>query len=482
MPPERLMHLVRDHRVFVILLAGGGVMRGMVQSAYQPALLVIRDSAGYLQTAAHLVPSKDRPAGYPLFLRLLPIEGDLWVAPLVQHLLGVATAVILYVLLRRLGVRNWVAAAATAPLLYDALLLNLEHHVLTEALFVFLTVLGIAAVLWRPTPSVASAGMAGLLCAAGVLTRAGGLLIIVPLAAAVLFLRGGVRPIAAMAAAFLLPLVLYANWFHSYHGTYGAVASGRYLYGRTATIVDCARITLPAPERQLCPAEPLAARRPRDFYIWSRESPLRAVTLPPGISHTELVSSFSREVIREQPVDFLRAVAVDFFRGFAPVRGSLPLEPSIDKWRFTRDYPTRSYAFDPVQAQEHSAAREDAMRAYGSIGGSADSRLTGILVAYQRVAATPGLLLLAALGAGALTAAGVGRARASGLRVAAMLFCGVSACYLAPAAVQGFSWRYVAVPIVLLPCAAAVAFTALTRRPDPVAVDEPRADAKPSRG
>lgn len=452
---DRLVALVDKHRVFAGFLLVGAVLRAVTQLAYRPALLVIRDSFAYLETAAKLTPHPVRPSGYPAFLRLLPLEGHLAVAPFVQHLLGLATAVILYALLVRLGVRRWLAGVATAPLLLDPLLLNLEHHVLTEALFLFLTVACLALVLWRRQPTMGLAGAAGLLCGLAVLTRSGGLLIIVPVLLAVLLLRGGIKSAAALIALFLIPLVGYAIWFNSYYGTYGLTTTkGRFLYGRAAVLVDCGAIEMPPRERQLCPAEPLGRRRPHEYYMWGGKnsgSPHYSAVAPPGMTVDELEASFAKRVFRAQPVDFLKAVAFDYVRGFAPVRSSLPGEPRIDKWLFHDEYPGK---FRP--------RAEMWIRAYGGTGADVDPQLARFLVVYQRIVATPGPALALALVAAVLAGLGVGRAGDSGVRVAALLFAAVPAVYLLPAAVQGFSWRYMVVPIALLPCAGVLAFTAFT--------------------
>ncbi len=78
-------------------------MRLVTQFAYRLALLVLRDSLSYLRLARDLEPHAVRPVLYPAFLRLLPIENDLAVAAAVQHMMGLGIAVLLYVLLLRLG-------------------------------------------------------------------------------------------------------------------------------------------------------------------------------------------------------------------------------------------------------------------------------------------------------------------------------------------------------------------------------------------
>ena len=51
---------------------------------------------------------------YPVFLRILPLEGGLTIVSALQHVFGLAIAVLLYAVLLRLGVRAWLAALGAA--------------------------------------------------------------------------------------------------------------------------------------------------------------------------------------------------------------------------------------------------------------------------------------------------------------------------------------------------------------------------------
>ena len=85
------------------------------------------------------------------------------------------------------------------------------------------------------------------------------------------------------------------------------------------------------------------------------------------------------------------------------------------------------------------------------------------LRSYQRIAFTPGPVLAAGLFLGLAAAAGIGRARQSTLRPAALLFASLGlALYLGPALTQQLMPRYTLPALVLLAPALAVAVTALT--------------------
>jgi hypothetical protein len=117
----------------------------------------------------------------------------------------------LYVLLLRLGLRPWLAALATAPLLLDAFQLLIEQFLMTETLFDLLIVGACALLLWtRPIP-LSFVMIAGLVLALAALTRVVAVLVIVP--AAVTVVMAGARPsrwtaVAALIAAFAVASLL----------------------------------------------------------------------------------------------------------------------------------------------------------------------------------------------------------------------------------------------------------------------------------
>src|ERR1035438_5909389 len=107
----------------------GLVMRVLAQIAYRPALLYI-DSIKYLYIALGA-----DPVGYRVLLKPLLTVGNLDLVAAVQHLLGLAMAVALYLLMRRRGVSRWLAALATAPILLDAYQLQIEQTIMPDTLF-----------------------------------------------------------------------------------------------------------------------------------------------------------------------------------------------------------------------------------------------------------------------------------------------------------------------------------------------------------
>src|SRR5947209_15266498 len=98
--------MLRRHWPFALVLAAGALLRIATEVAYHPALFY-SDSWGYLSMAhgGSLVSFAPlRPSGYPLILKVLHA---LPVITTVQHVAGLATALLVYVTCRMLGVRRW---------------------------------------------------------------------------------------------------------------------------------------------------------------------------------------------------------------------------------------------------------------------------------------------------------------------------------------------------------------------------------------
>ena len=128
---------MRRHWLITALLLAGLVLRGLSTAAYQPALLYI-DSLKYLFGAW---PGND-PLGYNVILKVLLVGGDLNTVTVIQHLVGLAMAVVLYLLLLRRGTPRWLAALAAAPVLLDAYQVQIEQTIMPDVWFEALIVAG----------------------------------------------------------------------------------------------------------------------------------------------------------------------------------------------------------------------------------------------------------------------------------------------------------------------------------------------------
>ena len=458
----------------------GAVLRIATSVAYRPAMAFLQDSFDYLHDARQLQPGVVRPLGYPLFLRALSPAGQLQVVPIVQHLLGIGAGVALYLLLRHLGVRAWLAGLGAAPVLLDGYQVYLEHFVMAEALFTALVVAAVVLLLWSDRPGPASCAAAGAILAGAALTRSVGLLL---LPAALAFLaarRVGPRRLAAAAGTALAVLGAYATWFHASHGSAGLQAySGYFLAGRVQPFADCGRVRPPPDEQPLCDARPVAERPSADWYVWNPDAPLRQLDGARVADRNAVAGRFARRVIREQPGDYLSVVASDAFRYLSPARRTDHPDFPVAAWQFRTDFSPDPWR--PVEPPPDpyvggwtspgpSVSNGVTVSAYGFDLEQARPTLLGstaaALAAYQRFGYTAGPVLLAGVllgllaGAGRLTDPRQRRLRHAG----GLLAVGGIAMLLGAAATSVFDFRYLLPVLVLLPPAGAIGLTLLLER------------------
>jgi hypothetical protein len=454
----RLWALAAGHPVFTTLLLAGIALRIVTFFAYRPALIYY-DSTRYIERMRDFGPGEVRPAGYAAFLNALPVDWELAVVPAVQHMLGLAIALILYALLTRLGVPRLWSALATAPVLLDGYQLNIEQYILSETLFELLVVAACAVLLWQRRPGPAAAGFAGLLIAAALLTRVSAIGVIAVALLALVFLRANWTRLAALAAAFIVPVAAYAVWYESEYGYYALSGyGGQFLYGRVAPFADCEGLDVPEQQRVLCPTEPPSERPTIGEYMWANDiSPLYDLELGPDDRRPEIGGAFARRIILHQPLDYAEVVAEDVLHGFSPTKSRREGDLPVSRWQFQEYFPV----FREPDTSE-------ILNRDGYERGIADETLAPFLRIYQRYVFTTGPLLAIALLLGLLAALGLRRARESGLRTAAFVFTLTAlAVYVPSVAVSEFSWRYQLPLLVLLPPAGALGLAALTGRAAP---------------
>jgi hypothetical protein len=253
-PLAGLFALARRHRLATVALAAGVILRGIVMAGFAPAALFKLDTYDYLWDAAHLQPNPVNPSGYAVFLWVLkPFHSLVLIAGL-QHVMGLAIAVMIYAILRSWGAGPWLATAAAAPVLFDPAQLLLEQYVMADILAMFLMVTGFAVLLTRRFPSAARAATGSLLLGLSAVVRPATLVIIGLVACYLLVRRTGWRTAAAALAAGLLPIAGYVAWFASVSGNVGLTSSdGLFLWSRTMSFANCAVIKPPTDLRDLCP-------------------------------------------------------------------------------------------------------------------------------------------------------------------------------------------------------------------------------------
>jgi hypothetical protein len=438
----------------VALVTLGVALRVVVMLAYRPALL-FPDSFRYLDEAHHFYLSESRPTGYGLALwPVAHLTGSLPVITAGQHLIGLGLAVACYAFLLRRGLPRWGAALAVVPLLLDPLQLVLEHYVLSDVVFEALLVLACLLLLWHHRPGTRAVVVAGFAVGFAGLVRGAGSFLLVVFVIALLCLRPSWRQVAGFVTAAIVPLGAYAFAYHQAHGQFALVGTGpRFLYARLAPNVSCQSDRLPAYERMLCPTQPVGERPNTDYFMWGGgEGPAYHVPPSHGMTRSQVIKDFDKRVVRAEPLTYARLVLGDAAAGFAPTRTyGVPGYPSY-YWLFA----DHNWSLDlfPWFAQQHHER-------YPLSAAPGPARF---LTSYRHVLWTPGPLLAVLLLVGAAAAAGLGRARRSGQRVAVGL---LVACCVVPlltgAAFSGFSWRYQLPQIPLLPVAGALGLAALVR-------------------
>jgi len=460
--------LLRRHLLFSLALGLAVVPRVIVMLGFQPAILFKLDTYDYLWDAAHLIPNVANPGGYSLFLVLLKPFHSLMLIAGLQHLLGLMVAVLVYAVLRRFGVSDWLATLAAAPVLFSPSEFLLEQLIMADFLALLLLIAALAVLLLRQEPSVWRTVTAGLLMGASAVVRPTALPLIALMALYLLVRRAGWRRVCAVLASGALPVVLYMAWFASANGNFNITnSSGLFLWSRTMTFANCGIIKPPANLQALCPNRqrgipnrPPGQRQQPKLYLWNHDAwqwqNPQAPGLVPDIAAFTSVNNaramqFAERAIEAQPLAYAAVVARDALHPFT--KSNLFVFPgqSGNTGRLGPD--NRRYALAALKAYTGST---------GSVGpylgphfGEQFVNPYGHLIrGYQKVIDLPGpvfgLILLVGLG-------GIFVPRRRLAASALLLACAV-VTILFPIAEHEYNYRYV-IPAVPLACmAAALAF------------------------
>jgi hypothetical protein len=480
--PARTALLLRRHWLVSVFLAAGLVLRVLAKVAYSPALIYV-DTLKYLYG---VYPGSD-PLGYRALLKVVLSFGGLPLVAVLQSLLGLAVAVVLYVVLLRRGTARWLAAVAVAPVLLDAYQLQMEQTIMPDVWFDALIVAGLAVLLWRPVVSVRLAVAAGLILGSSATFKAAGEVLVLP---AVLFLlasgggwRRAVGHAAALAGAFALPILAYCTFSYVHTGHFWLAAQQK-TSGRLAAAADCATLKLPADVRPLCPSPAEQAQGP-DWLEHSSASPLHSAPIPRGASRARLIGELGSAIEHQQPLRVVVGIAQDSLRLFSVTRTPTPWISPISRWQFQTSYP--AYPNWVTLGRGNVIIVGLQRKAFGmfrfhplspAYGGPArvDRPIATFLHAYQLDGGfTPGPLLavctLAGLAVSVLTLirrTGLARGtRSRQLGLGCLLFTATAVVILLVPDVLEFSWRYQLPALITLPPAGALAISAiLARRQD----------------
>jgi Dolichyl-phosphate-mannose-protein mannosyltransferase len=477
---------------FIVALAAGAALRLVAMIGYPGALWFAGDSYVYLGAALRLQPNLSKTTGYSVFLHALEPFHSLTLVAGLQHLMGLAVAMMIYLLLRRNGVSQWWATAATLPVLLDGFVIEDEHMVMAEALFTFLVFASMLLILWHSANSWRVrwpvALLAGLLAGCAVDVRSEGLpvLLMFPV---VLLVRGLRRDgawrwrnwrawldwrawlaAAVMAVGCAAPVAAYAGWFHSWWGSYTlSRAEGFYLWGRVSSFAECSVINPPVSEQAICPSGTPSSRTPPGDYIWhAPEVHHMANGGPVTAANDAKLRDFAIRAVKAQPFGYLRAVLGGLALSVEWPRHPYPDVGTVYFYSFHRTpYPIPQHHSWVKGGTAYSDAQE-----YGhAIPSRVVRPVATLMVVYQRVFYTYGPLfgLIMLTGLGGVLRLRFRRGRLPRLswspRTGSMLPWATAVVLLVfPIAVADFDYRYL-LPVLPFACLAAGLAFAPARAP-----------------
>ncbi|MEZ0073334.1 hypothetical protein [Planotetraspora sp. GP83] len=464
---RRLLVLLRRHRIFVIALGLAASLRIVTMLGFGPAMW-FNDSYDYVSVALRPRPHPIRPDGYGFWLLMLRPLHSFAVVVFTQHLMGLATGLLIYALLtQKFGVPKWGATLAAVPVLFDAYQIQLEQLIMSDSMFILLVVGVVTLVLWHDAMSWRVGAATGLLLALTALTRSIGLPILALVVGYLVIKRAGWKPVAAVIVACAVPVVAYMGWFKAVNGQFSMTNSdGAILYMRTSLFADCHKMNLDKRKELelalLCINTPPDKREPsaQAYLWWDNENQLHV--FGSGMRFTPEINTnagaFAKRAILAQPGDYLAVVAKDFFRAFRWDRPRFPDYKTYHLYEFDNPF-TREL---PKWSSYHSTTDKDA-EAYEN--GKAATHVvrpwSDFMIGYQNVVRLPGivlgLLLLTGLYGVALRWRDIGGP-------VLLPWLGAAGLILAPAATAEFDYRYL-LPAVPLACLAAAITLAALRLP-----------------
>jgi hypothetical protein len=443
------------HRLFIIVLTPAVLLRVDAELGYRWQAW-FNDSFEYVQNTVNFNLDPTRVSGYSIWLKLFQVFHTYAVITILQHLMAVGIAVMIYALARRrFRTPAWLAALATAPLLYDGFGIQLEHLILSDIPFLFVVALAVTLLLWDPEPSMRRCVIVGALLGIGEILRSVGLPLLAVFAVYMIIRRISWKRIAAAIVVCLFPVVAYAGAFEIQHGQFAMTDStGVFLYSRVMTFADCTQMKLPPSELFLCTTVPPAKRPIAQAYIWTSASPLnRMPSTKFSPAPNQLAEKFAIEAIKSQPLSYAKAVFDDTWRVFTWKRSVFPQAATYDEYLFGyHSLAVPSWNKAPLGPYDSYAAAY----VHGDPLTHVVAPFANIIRGYQRYVWLPGtvygLILLAGLGGMVLAWRRFGGE--------ALLPWTISlALVVIPAATAEFDYRYVLVAVPFACLAAALAFS-----------------------
>jgi len=452
------------HWQFSVVLVVAVALRCVVMLGYRP-ILWYSDSYNYIADAVDHIPDVMRSSGYPLFLlALLPLHNLTLLAAL-QALMGVLIGVASYAVLRRRGLPWWGATLPALPVLFDVFELQVEHMVMSDALFIFLITVAVAALCWFDQPPVTVSVIAGLMIGYAAIVRTVGEPLLAVVVVALLLRRVNWKRVGLLLVAGLVPIVGYMAWYHSYHGQYALDgASGTFLYSRVSSFSECAKMpNLPQDLKVLCDPRSPDQRPSSQEYLWSRSTPLVRISGSNQFSkHADSIAGqFAKDAIEAQPVAYAEAVLTDLGHTFSWNRTRSDITGSGPSFRFQAHVTPVTKNSTLWWVLYYSQDRYGLERYAGpSLGQPTVVKpYSSFMIAYQKIFYLRGTLLGVILLIGA--AGIIARWRRWG-GLALLPWAVAAALVVLPPMTAGFSYRYV---LAAVPLACLAAGLAVTREP-----------------
>ena len=460
---ERGRRLAAAHWQFGVVLAAAAALRCVVMLGYPP-ILWYSDSYNYITDAVTKAPDVVRASGYPLFLFFLLPFRSLTLVAVLQAVMGLAVGGVLYAVLRRRGLPWWGATLLALPVLFGANEMQIEHMVMSDALFIFLITAAVAALCWSDRPPAVLCAVVGLMVGYAALVRSVGEPLLIVLAVGLLLRRVNWTRAAVLLVAGILPIAGYMTWYHGFHGQYALdSSSGVFLYSRVSAFAECSKMHPAQKLLPLCDPTPPAQRPSSQEYLWATSTPLFKITNGNQFSKkaNSLAGAFAKDAIMAQPLDYLKTAAEDTARTFTWDRTPSDLTGSGPSFQFQRkETPLTSNPslwWVLYYRQDKASLLRYAGPGYGQP--SAVQPFAGFLIGYQKIFYLRGAMLGVILLLGAAGVIARWR-RWGGL---ALLPWGVGVLLVVlPPMTAGFSYRYV---LAAVPVACLGAGLALTREP-----------------
>jgi hypothetical protein len=444
------------HRLFIIVLTPAVLLRVDAELGYRWQNW-FNDSFEYVQSTVHFTLDPTRVSGYSIGLKFLQVFHSYASVTILQHLMGLAIAVMIYALARhRFRTPAWLATLAAVPVLYDGFQIELEHLIMADVPFLFLVTLAMTLLLWDPVPSLPRCALVGALLGVAEVMRSVGVPLLAVFAVYMIIRRISWRKVAAAIVLCFVPVVAYCGMFYLEHGQFAMTDStGVFIYARVMTFADCATMHVPVNELSLCTTVPPSQRPIDQSYVWDPATPLDR--FPPSKFSpvpNQLAEDFAIRAIEAQPLDYAKAVFDDTWRVFRWNRHIYPNAQTYDEYIF-------GYHSQPIPSwnkSSHLGPYDSYAAAYvhGNPLTQVVEPFANVIRGYQRYVWVPGtvygLVLLTGLAGLVLAWRRLGGE-------ALLPWVTSLALIVIPAATATFDYRYVlpAVPFAFL--AAAIAFS-----------------------